>query len=144
MVLKPCGSLPDWESEGASEAGNTLPEVIAQRRVKVGGPGGSEGSLEARGSACVCYSESSDSVGEVVWRVVGDWEDGGGGQDATQLGKTIHSFTFLIAPPRARPILPWVKVNRVILRFTNLDRSEVPISALCPLSHTQALSGFLK
>ena len=71
MVLRPCGSLPDWESEGASEAGNTLPEVIAQRRVKVGGPGGSEGSLEARGSACVCYSESSDSVGEVVWRVVG-------------------------------------------------------------------------
>ena len=75
---------------------------------------------------------------------MGDWEDGGGGQDATQLGKTIHSFTFLIAPPRVRPILPYVKVNRVILRFTNLDRSEVPISALCPLSHTQSLSGFLK
>ena len=93
------------------------------------------------------YSESSGSGGEVVWRVVGDCEDWEGGQvsqDATQLGKTIRSFTFLIAPPRARPILPWVKVNRVIPLFTNLDRAEVPISALCPLSHTQALSGFLK
>lgn len=53
MVLEPCGSLPDWESEGASEAANTLPEETAQRGVKVGGLGGSEGSLEARGSACV-------------------------------------------------------------------------------------------
>lgn len=42
----------DWESEGASEAANTLPEETAQRGVKVES-GGSEGSLEARGSVCV-------------------------------------------------------------------------------------------
>ena len=148
MIRKPL-----WESKGASEAANTLPEDTAQRGVKVGGPGGSEGSLEARGSACLCYFEPSDGVGEVAWRVLGggckDREGGQVSQDATQVGKTIHSFTFVIAPPVARPILPWVKVNRVIPLFTNLDRVEVPISALCAtLRHSlvflnRVLSGFL-
>lgn len=99
-------SLSDWESEGASEAANTLPEDRAQRGVKVGGPGGSEGSLDARGSACLCYFESSDSVGEVAWRVVAGLQGQGRGSGQPRRHPTWenHPFPyFRHCSPRSAP-----------------------------------------
>lgn len=90
------------------------------------------------------YSESSGSVGEVVWRVVGDCEDREGGRSAKMPQRENHPFLLSSLLPTSAPhILPWVKVNRVIPCSPTWTVQRCLSLPLCPLSHTRSTLVFL-